>query len=293
MINDIAREPLVQFLVLGAAIFIAYDRFGESTDSATAEIVVSVGHIERMSQTWRKTRMRPPTQSELENLVADYIREEIYYREAVALGLDRDNAVIRRHLRQKMEFLTDDIASRAEPGDDELRDFLANNPGRFQEDAKLAFRHLFFSTDRRGSRAESDAYDALQQLGAITSFDDARAASDPFPFPQSFEDVAQRDIASMFGAHFADGLLGVDPGKWSGPISSAYGVHLVIVDRREDPRLPALDQIRDAVVREWRESRRQQANEDFYARLRSRYRVVVERPEWLDRELRLDGVELP
>jgi hypothetical protein len=264
---------------------------GDRSELEPDEIVVGAGHIERMSQAWRKTRMRPPTQLELEGLIEDYIREEIYYREAMILGLDQDNAVIRRHLRQKMEFLSEDIAAQVDHEDSDLQTFLDANPDKFREDARISFRHIYFSRDARGDMIESDARQVLATLSGSEADEAAVSLGDSLPLPIAMELSPQREIASLFGSEFAVSLTQLETGRWLGPVVSGFGLHLVFIEERVEANVPDLEVVRDAVIREWREVKRQDVNKVFFAELRSRYSVVIDRPEWLDVELDIEDVE--
>jgi hypothetical protein len=264
---------------------------GDRSELEPDEIVVGAGHIERMSQAWRKTRMRPPTQLELEGLIEDYIREEIYYREAMILGLDQDNAVIRRHLRQKMEFLSEDIAAQVDHEDSDLQTFLDANPDKFREDARISFRHIYFSRDARGDMIESDARQVLATLSGSEAGEAAVSLGDSLPLPIAMELSPQREIASLFGSEFAVSLTQLETGRWLGPVVSGFGLHLVFIEERVEAYVPDLEVVRDAVIREWREVKRQDVNKVFFAELRSRYSVVIDRPEWLDVELDIEDVE--
>lgn len=278
------------FLVLGAGIFLLFAFVGDRREIRPEEILVRAGQIERMSQAWHKTRMRSPTQHELEGLIEDFIQEEIYYREALALGLDKDNPVIRRHLRQKMEFLSEDIAAQEDPTEEELHAFHDANPDTFREEARLSFRHIFFNTDIRGHAAADDADAALV---ALTSTGNTAATSeygDPLMFPGEFGLASEREISDQFGSLFIGQLLSLDKGRWSEPVESGFGLHLVFIDERIDSYVPPLKSVRDAVVREWREARRQELNAAFYDGLRPRYSVVIERPEWLVADLNIDNI---
>jgi hypothetical protein len=290
-LRTLIREPLVHFLVLGAGVFGLFALVGDRSEIEPDEIVVGAGQIERMSQAWRKTRMRPPTQAELEGLIRDYIKEEVLYREALNLGLDQDNAVIRRHLRQKMEFLSEDIAARSEPDDETLQAYLDANPDKFRTDPQISFQHIYFSRDKRGDLAAPDARELLATLSAEEGDADVAELGDPLPLPHSLELYPAREIANLFGREFAAQLMSLETGQWLGPVPSGFGLHLVTIDERIDASLPALGDVRDVVVREWREEQRQSVNQAFYDTLRTRYSVVVERPQWLDTELNIEDVE--
>jgi hypothetical protein len=290
-LKTLLREPLVHFLLLGAGVFGLFALIGDRSELEPDEIVIGAGHIERLSQAWRKTRMRPPTQLELEGLIEDFIREEIFYREAMILGLDQDNAVIRRHLRQKMEFLSEDIAAQVNHEDSDLQTFLDANPDKFREDARISFRHIYFSWDARGDMTESDARQVLATLDGSETDEAAASRGDSLPLPIAMELYPQRDIASQFGREFAASLTQLETGQWLGPVASGFGLHLVFIEERIEANVPDLEVVRDAVIREWREVKRQDVNQAFFAELRSRYSVVIERPEWLDVELDIEDVE--
>jgi len=272
-------------------VFGLFTLIGDRSEIEPDEIVIGAGQIERLSQAWRKTRMRPPTQLELEGLIEDFIREEVYYREAMILGLDRDNAVIRRHLRQKMEFLSEDIAAQVDFEDSDLQVFLDANPDKFREDARISFRHIYFSRDARGDAIEADVREALAILEGSETDEAVASLGDSLPLPMAMELYPQRDIASQFGREFAASLAQLETGAWLGPVASGFGVHLVFIGDRIEAKVPSLDVVRDAVIREWREVQRQGVNKVFFAELRSRYSVVIERPEWLEVELDIEDVE--
>ena len=177
------REPLVHFLVLGAGIFLLAALVGESDQDQPDQIVVSVGQIDRLVETWQRTWQRPPTQVELEGLVEDHIREEILYREAIALGLDRDDTIIRRRLRQKMEFLPQDLVDQVGPTDAELRTYLRENADAYQVETRVSFQHIYLNLERRGTAAEGDARRLLAELKANGGPVKPAVLSDPILLP--------------------------------------------------------------------------------------------------------------
>ncbi len=219
--------------------------------------------------------MRPPTAEEIRGLVDDYVREEVYYREAMALGLDRDDTVIRRRLRQKMEFVSDDIAAVKEPTDAELQAYLEANTPTFVDPPTFTFEQLYFSSDRRGEAALADARRVLAQLNAGASKAVA-PQGDPSLLPASMTKVTPRDIANVFGEAFTAELEDATVNRWIGPVESAFGVHLIRVSSRADGRLPPLAEIRPVVLREWQAARQQDVNEAFYQGLLDKYDVRIE-----------------
>jgi hypothetical protein len=214
----------------------------------------------------------------LDGLIADYVREEVLAREAVALGLDRDDTVIRRRLRQKMEFIANDLAAQAEPSNEDLQEYLAQHPDLFRLEPRLTLRQVNLNPQHRRGTVEQDAAQllaALHQGGGQANF--AAMGDSTLLSPELIEATAS-EMAAMFGEPFARQLLQVPPGQWQGPLASGYGVHLVYVSARTDGRIPQLAEVRDAVHREWTNARRLEANETFYRTLRQRYTVTIERP---------------
>lgn len=279
-LRRILREPLLHFLVLGAALFLLFGVVGEPADEQPDRIVVTEVKIDNLAELFKRTWRRPPTQAELAGLIEDHVKEEILYREALALGLDRDDTVIRRRLRQKMEFISEDVALEAEATEDELRAFLAEHRDRFRTAPRISFAHVYLSPDRRGEDAWSDAERVLVALDAGSS--DPTEAGDPFLLEREFENLTAYDVERLFGRPFAERLAELPLGRWSGPIESAYGLHLVSVHEMTPSRLPALDEVRDAVTLEWQAARVEEANRAFYEGLRANYEVTVESPTWLD-----------
>ena len=276
------REPLVHFLLLGAALFVGFGVLNNGTSTVPANIVVTAGQIEHITISFTRTWQRPPTHQELEGLIQDYIREEVFYREATALGLDRDDTIIRRRLRQKMEFLADDLATRLEPTEDELHAYLANHSDAFRVEQRLTFSHIYFNPERRGETLERDVQRLLDELHQAGGTVDVTTLGDSFLLAQDFQDAAWDEVARVFGKQFATQVSQVQPGTWQGPVTSGYGVHLVFMHARTEGYVPPLDDVRDAVRREWTNAQRLAANEQFYQRLRARYTVTVEQHDKAD-----------
>jgi len=273
------RDPLIHFLLIGAALFLLAP--GSGTARGSDRIVISAGEVERLRGTFQGLWQRPPTRQELNGLVNDYVAEEVYYREALALGLDQGDAVIRRRLRQKMEFFSEDLAGVTEPTEAELEAYLAAHPDRFRRDARQSFVQIYFNRDRRGAGADQAARDLLAVLNGPGASIDPAQAGDPLMLGTSFERLTSADVAGLFGQEFADSVLTLQPGSWSGPIPSGYGLHLVRVTDRVPGRLPALAEVRDEVRRELVLERQRQLSADVYRRLRDRYTIAVEWPEWV------------
>ncbi len=277
----ILKEPLLHFLLLGAGLFLAYRLMPRTADSgASGEILVTQGQIEHLAAGFAKTWQRPPTPEELAGLVRDRVREEVYCREALAMGLDKDDTVIRRRLRQKMEFVSDDIAAQAEPNDSDLNAFLMAHADAFRVPPRFTFRQVYLNPQKHRDRLARDATLLLAQLNQGGSPADA-SLGDPLMLDAQFANVSADEIARQFGEKFAASLRGLPPGQWQGPIESGYGVHLVLVSERIEGRPPALAEIRDAVSRQWASARRLEANQKLYQELLKRYTVTIEAPKMI------------
>ena len=271
------REPLFQFLVLGGILFSLSHLVDRNKAEAPDRILVSSARIDNLADGFARTWRRPPSKEELQGLIDDYIRDEVFYREGRAAGLDRDDVIIRRRVRQKMEFLAEDAFS-AEPGDDQLAAYLEANPARFRTDDRLTFRQVFLSANRRERTINDDSKqvaDALTQLGATG---DTTSLGDPFLLGEDFKAVSQTDVVGIFGDDFAKYLAAVELGRWQGPISSSFGQHFVYISERIPGGLPPLAAVREAVLREWSNARRLEAEQKLYRSLRDRYDIVVETP---------------
>ncbi len=273
------KEPLLHFLLLGAAIFIAHRLVSGRADDEPQRIVVTQGQIASMTIGFSRTWQRPPTSEELEGLIRDRVREEVYYREALAMGLDRDDTIIRRRLRQKLEFITDDVTARVEPTDAELAAYLKTHADVFRVERRLTFNQVYLNPDKHGERLAQDAAQLLIQLRQKGRDADLSSFGDPFLLERRLEAAPIGEVAKQFGEKFAVRLGGIRAGQWHGPVESGYGVHLVFVEERTEGRVPELAKVRDAVHREWTNARRLESNEKLFQSMLKRYVVTVEKPE--------------
>ena len=275
LLKRLLREPLLHFLALALLIFLAYHLLNRGQTEKPQSIVVTAAKIEQLSAIFTKTWQRPPTAEELKGLIDDYVKEEIYVREAIALGLDSDDTVIRRRLRLKMEFLTDTAANAVAPSDAELEAYLKAHASAFQTDPMLAFEQVFLNPGRRGDKIGQDAASILKILLSKSSIDPA-SLGDATLLPAVLPLTSKKSISQAFGAEFADALDQAVPGQWTGPVRSGFGLHFIRVTDRKAGGLPALDAVRDAVVREWRNVRREEFEQRRLAELLGRYEVTIE-----------------
>lgn len=272
----ILREPLLHFLLLGTAIFGAHRLRSNPHGTQPGNIVVTEGRIEALVAAFTRTWQRPPTASEREGLMRDYIREEVYVREAIALGLNQDDIVIRRRLRQKLEFVSEDLTAGAEPTDRQLRAYLTAHPDAFRIEPRYTFRQVFLNPHRQGDRRSHDAARLLARLRQAGT--DPDTVGDASLLDHSFEALPASLVAEQFGDQFTAELGKLPIGQWRGPVPSTYGAHLVLVDNRTHARVPALEEVRDAVRRDWVDAQRAEASEKYYQELLRRYTVTVEPP---------------
>jgi PPIC-type PPIASE domain len=275
----ILREPLLHFILLGAAIFAVYGFISRHRTDKPGEIVVTQGTLENIITGFTRTWQRPPTGEELRGQIRDYIREEAAYREALAMGLDRDDTIVRRRLRQKLEFLSDDLATSVEPTDAELQTFLQAHAGLFQSEPRFTFRQVYLNPQQHGANLSADEAHLLAGLQRAGPNADLSALGDPFLLTPSFQNVSLAEVKQVFGDQFASALAALSTSRWQGPVASGYGAHFVFLSQRTESSLPELAEIRDQVRREWFNSKRNDATEKFYQRLLKRYTVKIEQPE--------------
>jgi hypothetical protein len=275
--SALLREPLLHFLVLGAALFGLFHLLDNKKADTPTRILISSARIANLADGFARTWQRPPSREELQGLVDDYVRDEVFYREGRAAGLDRDDVIIRRRVRQKMEFFAEDISA-PEPSEAQLADYLASNADRFKTEDRLTFRQVFLSATRRPHTIDRDSRNVADILSHADPAIDATALGDPFLLGEEFRALSQNEVAAIFGDGFAKAISAIEQHGWWGPISSSFGQHFVFVSERISGNLPPLDAVRPAVRREWLNARRIEAEQKLYASLRQRYDIVVEMP---------------
>jgi len=266
---------LLHFLLLGAGLFLLFRIVGGDSQ-APREIVVTEARVEALAESFARTWMRPPTAQELTGLVDDYVKEEIFYREAVTMGLDRDDVVIRRRLRQKLEFISEDVAAAQEPTEQQLHAYLDAHAEKFVEPDRQSFQQVYFSPERRGEAAVRDAEKLLNELRAGRGPADPAEAGDPTLLPPGLEAATPQQIANTFGEEFALQVAEAPVGQWAGPARSSFGWHVLRVAERSPGTTPTLEAIRPIVAREWQSEQRQRLGDQFYQAMRSQYDVRVE-----------------
>lgn len=269
------REPLLHFCVAGAVLFGGYAwlESGKEPAATGTSIEINEGQVRWLIETWRRQWLREPGSAELQGMIADLVEEEILAREAIEMGLERDDTIVRRRLAQKLTFLVEDTSRLVEPAEDELRAWHAAHQDRFTTAATVSFTQVFFNGSKR-SDAEADARATLVALG------DDEAASpnlgDRLLVEGDFRDLDQVAVASIFGPEFADAVFSSAPGQWSGPIASGYGQHLVYVSAATAGKPQAFEAVRDRVTADWWRERERVARRDYMALLRAKYPVEID-----------------
>jgi hypothetical protein len=271
------REPLVQFLAIALVLFGANQLINGSESSGPAELItVSKGRVSQIADSYRLLAGRPASPAELQALVADFADEEIAYREAVALGLDAEDTIVRRRMRQKLEFLAEDAQASEEPSDAELATWLREHAPRYRLPPRISFRQVMASSDTQGTQARRAALAMLDRLRAGA---DPTQVGDPSMLPSMLPATTQDGVAALFGNEFAAAVFAHIGEGWFGPIASPLGTHTVLIEAREPAREPAFVDIRSKLRSDWIEAQRRAKLEAFQARLREQYRVVIEWPD--------------
>jgi hypothetical protein len=285
------REPLLHFLVFGALLFAGYSLFsGRAEDQARQRIEVGPAEVEWLSTNWEARWRRPPTEAELRGLVDDWVRQEVLYREALKLGMDRDDEVIRRRMVQKIEFLTEDLAAQAQPTVAELRAFFQENLDDYRLPELRSFTHIYYNVDRRGESVYDDAERDLAQLNASPNpVTRAPERGDRFMLQYDYSAQSPDEVRRSFGQRFAEALFELEPGDWQGPIPSGYGLHLVRVIDVEEERAPEFAEVRNLVERDFASELRQRANDAMLAGLLEGYDVTIAEEAIRERSLQIEN----
>ena len=258
------KDPLLLFFIGGACLFL----IAELADSGgiSYEIEIKESDLRRLNDQWSMQMKRPATERELAGLTDQLIKEEIYYREAMRLGLDRNDTIVRRRMVQKLTFLTEDIATAEAPTDLALGEYYDSHIEDYRQPDRYGFKHRYFSSDRR-SNALQDAENALRNLSE---------SGDPFMLQKEYANRSKREIGDLFGKDFAEAITQLElSDAWQGPIKSAYGYHAVQVTSVKESHLRAFDEVKNRVLIDLQQSTRKAANEQYFLDLKERYSVSM------------------
>jgi hypothetical protein len=275
------REPLLHFLLIGVLLFgiYAYTNRGRIGIESPRQIVISLDELRTMTAYFESQWHRPPTPQEFQAMVEDKIKQEVLYREGLAMGLDKDDTIVKRRMAQKVQFLAEDVATAHEPSTAELKAWFEKNSSKFALPSRYSFRHIYFSPDKRGRNARNDAADVLAKItGQPEDSPLIPSAADRFMFQDYYGDRAPSAIAKEFGPQFAVALEKLKPGSWQGPIESGFGWHLVFVDTVIPGRIPAFEEIESEVKTAWLGEQKAQAWQKAYQTMRAKYTVFLPAP---------------
>jgi hypothetical protein len=272
------KEPLIQFLILGAAIYGAYALFAAPEDDYRDNVIlVDSGRIDSMISEWERRWNRPPTRDEINGLIQQYVKEDVLYRQAVAMGLNEDDPITRRRMAQKLEFLTSDLSGLQEPEDGELEQFFEDKRETYRDPDMISFSHIFFDPDAREDATLADADALLAQLKEQGEpGQEVGQMGDRFMLQTYFASATEQDIRRQLGSGFSEAVMKLDPGRWHGPVLSGYGVHLVYVYDHFVAPPPVFENVQAQVLQDWHESRREKFNADFLETLKQRYEIVID-----------------
>lgn len=274
LLQRFLREPLLHFLAIGGLIFVLYTVVSGPAPAPVNTIVIGPEHIERLAKGFQAVWRHPPSADELDGIIEDAVREEVYYREALALGLDKNDTIVRRRLRQKMEFLADTGASLLKPAAGELEDYFAANKQTYRSVPKLAFEQIYL-----GEQAPAQsATQLLASLKADTTIDPSTLGERTL-LPAQLDLSHPNAIDGVFGKGFFEQLAKLRSGVWSGPVTSSYGVHLARILESVPAAMPPLEDVRDAVLRDWKAAKAKEIREQDYARRRARFIIEIRRRE--------------
>jgi parvulin-like peptidyl-prolyl isomerase len=264
------KEPLLHFLLIGAALFGAYTWMnrGAPSETETLQVRISEGEVMWLKETWAKQWQREPTRDEFRALVADFLKEELLAREAREMGLDQNDTYVRRRLAQKVEFLVQDASRLIEPSEDDLRKFHAAHQELFRDEARVSFTQIYFSREHRDDMAAARA--------RLESNADPKALGDRIMLEAEYSDASPQTVAAVFGGDFAAALFALPPGGWHGPIGSGFGLHLVRLADKKPPRQLAFAEVRAQVAERWRDQRQRETNEAYFVSLLKKYDIVVD-----------------
>jgi peptidyl-prolyl cis-trans isomerase C len=293
-LSRLLREPLFHFLLIGAALFGVYSYLphagpaqpaAQAAQSAAAQpaatpsrqIVLSLDQLTRLAVGFQAQWGREPAPQELDQMVEDDVKEEILYREGLALGLDKDDEIVRRRMAQKMQFLAEDVAAQHAPTDAELRAWFDQNKRLFEEPQRLGFRHLYFSPDRRASSVRADAERALGEIKGEAE-EVKFFGADPFMFQDYYRDKTPDYLRKEFGPAFAAAIAKLPTSSWQGPIESGFGWHLVFIDTVIPARTPAFEEIEPDVKQAWLADQKAKAVKQAYDEMRAKYTILMPRP---------------
>ncbi|NOR55866.1 MAG: hypothetical protein GQ531_06630 [Sulfurovum sp.] len=273
--STLLREPLFHFLLIGAVFFFVFSQMNTGEDENSPQIIITKAKIETLANNFAKAKGRLPSPQEMKIQLEYDIREQVLYREAMAMGLDKDDMIIRRRLTQKMKYLFNDLGVVGKASEEELKKFVADHPSKFMVPATISFAQVYFEPSEHETTLVEDANALLEKL-RISTVKESIGLGDRSLLPYDFRNERKTDIDSMFGKEFTKQAFSSPTNSWEGPFESAYGVHLIYIHERTEDHLPPLADIRERAQREWMSLKQHEVNEIFYQSLHQRYEIIVD-----------------
>lgn len=272
------HEPLVHFLIIGAGIFFLFNLISEPETELEQQIVIQQVDLDKLAIDWLRRNGRPASEQEREQQLKHFIREQVLYREAMTMGLDKDDAIVRRRLAQKMNYLFDDLSVISEPTEIDLETFLSGHTDNFIVSATISFSQIYFdpTVHKSPEKRQYEAEKLLKQLESSRGEIDTINLGDRSLLPYEFTAERKSEISSMFGLDFTQKIFTLALNTWQGPVHSEYGSHLIYIHSRTQVRLPPLIEIREQVIRQWKAAKRREANDIFYQSLLQRYKITLD-----------------
>jgi len=271
--KKVFKEPLFQFIGIGICLFILYGLVNKQTDSKNT-IVINDFDVSNIIASWEMQWKRSPTEKELQSLIEQNIKQEIFYQEALSMNLDHNDEIIKRRLSQKMQFLSNDIAAMVQPTNKELEDYLIKNQEKYLIPYSYSLYQIIFSPDRRKNNY-NDAAETLLQFPNAT-FEEMKNWGDQLPISYYFEDVTANELGLQLGSKFPEAIIDKDLNKWVGPIPSGFGYHLVFITHKNKPKLPELKDIKKEVTRDFEYDYQNELDENIYQEFKKQYDIQID-----------------
>jgi len=271
--NAIWREPLLHFIIIGALVFLAFELSQGDSIVEEDHIRIDAGTMAQLQAQFNRTRLRQPTDDELSKLIDNYIRDEVYYREARAMGLDQNDTVVRKRMYQKLDFLLEELTEEKTPNDEVLAQFIDSNASQFREEPHISFIQVFFNLGKNPELTRNLARKTLVRLNNGAT---PETEGDPTFEQQTYQGVTPSEIKRVFGTAFSQQLNTLEPSEWVGPVTSVYGIHIVKVINKKEGGMPPFSDIRQRAIREYKADRRQDLRDIAYKKMRERYTITID-----------------
>jgi hypothetical protein len=277
-VKKLIKEPFIHFILIGGLLFALYQLFGNKSEQYNNTIEISELDIKRATDAWQERWSRLPSDSELKNVIEQQVREEVFYREALALDLGKNDPVIKRRLSEKMIFIANDLLVPEQATDQQLTDFMQQHPHKFSKPLLISFKQFYFNPDLHSSDLSNELERVKFTLNSNTQDTSSTVLSDDFNGESEYTSMPLYQVARHFGQKFTAEIETLPVGTWSGPIASGYGMHIIKVTDRAESTLMPLQSIKDKVLLEWQAEQKKQANDSLYAKLRENYKIVFQSP---------------